>query len=128
MATQIPALARLRVENRDLKRCVRCRAPAEHGHWHHRRTRSVVDEHQHATCNGIWLCGPCHEWVHKHPLEARRWGWIVSRHSLHGPCQVPLWHQQMTWVLLDHAGGYRTCPPPESGGYDAKVVPITPVE
>lgn len=51
------------------------------GHWHHRRSRSVVDEHQHCPCNGVWLCSTCHSWAHAHPFEARTTGFIVSRHA-----------------------------------------------
>lgn len=95
----IPAGQRLAVKLRDGRRCVRCFCPVVHGHWHHRRTKRVVDEHRHCTCNGILLCKICHDWVHAHPLEARRLGWIVSRH-VGEPGTVPVFTEQHGWVLL----------------------------
>jgi hypothetical protein len=71
--------------------------------WHHRRSRSVVDECQHAVCNGMWLCRTCHAWVHRHPFEARRTGFIVSRYAL--PHDEPVKTVQHGWVTLDHDGG-----------------------
>jgi hypothetical protein len=88
------------VRGRDFNTCVRCRARISTGEWHHRRSRSVVDEHQHAPCNGLWLCSTCHAWVHAHPFEARAMGWIVSRYMI--PCEMPVFAQQHGWVLLGH--------------------------
>lgn len=82
MGTQIPESSRLAVKARDLNRCVRCGCPG--AEWHHRRTRRVVDAHRHCPCNGVWLCHKCHtggkDSVHGNPFEARREGFIVSRH------------------------------------------------
>lgn len=111
MATSIPASAYALVRTRDFWRCVSCGMPANPGEWHHRRSRSVVDEHQHASCNGIHLCTTCHRWVHAHPFEARRRGWIVSRYSI--PCEVPVFTQQHGWVLLDHLGCVAPANDPE---------------
>lgn len=103
-ATPIPALSRVRVRARDFFRCVRCGSPtpAMAGHWHHRRSRSIRDDHTHMPCNGVWLCGTCHEWVHKNPFEARATGLIVSRYAI--PCETPLYAQQHGWVLLGEDG------------------------
>lgn len=87
---------------RDYERCVRCYTPTKNGQWHHRRSRSVVGECQHETCNGIYLCHECHAWVHAHPFEARARGWIVSRAA--NPCEMPVYTEQFGWVLLDHEG------------------------
>jgi 5-methylcytosine-specific restriction protein A len=81
MAGEIPTASRQQVRRRDGNRCFRCGAPTLHGEWHHRRSRSIRDEHTHHPCNGILLCGTCHRWVHAHPLLARISGWIVSRHT-----------------------------------------------
>lgn len=64
---------------RDHHRCMRCLVPAPTGQWHHRRSRSVRDQHQHCPCNGVWLCPTCHRWVHDHPVQARETGFIVSK-------------------------------------------------
>lgn len=104
MGTRIPEASYALVRTRDLWRCFRCGCPADPGEWHHRRGRSVVDEHRHEACNGLNLCSTCHAWVHANPFEARAKGWIVSRHA--NPCDVSaLAHYG--WVLLDHDGGYR---------------------
>ena len=112
MATSIPASSRTLVRGRDYNRCVRCNSPTPEGHWHHRRSRSVVDLHQHRPCNGVWLCGTCHRWVHAHPFEARRKGWIVSRYTA-APCEVPVWATQHGWVLLGHDGGTSPASDPD---------------
>lgn len=88
-ATPIPQRSRDLVKARDRFRCVRCLVPAPNGHWHHRRTRLVRDEHQHCPCNGVWLCPACHAWVHQHPAEAREAGLIVYR-SVSEPATVPV--------------------------------------
>lgn len=99
MASRIPDLARMSVRNRDFRRCVRCGLGMEIGQWHHRRGRAVVDVHQHCPCNGINLCLECHTYIHAHPFEARRMGWIVSRNN-HEPGGVPVFAQQHGWVFL----------------------------
>lgn len=38
------------------------------------------DQHTHCACNGVYLCNTCHAWAHAHPFDARRFGWIISRH------------------------------------------------
>lgn len=63
--------------------------PTARGEWHHRRSRSVVDPHQHCPCNGVFLCGHCHRWVHANPFEARGLGLIVSRY-VESPGEVPV--------------------------------------
>lgn len=58
----------------------------------------------HGPSNGILLCKTCHDWVHAHPLEARRFGWIVSR-STGDPGIVPV-KAHFGWVLLDVTGSF----------------------
>lgn len=100
----ISTKVRMLVKYRDRHRCCRCGlAGAE---WQHRRSRSVHDEHTHCTCNGIWLCSPCHQWVHAHPLIARLRGWSVSRHERQ-PGSVPVdCVQHGGMVLLDCDGKF----------------------
>lgn len=47
------------------------------------------DEHTHCPCNGVLLCNTCHEWVHRHPFDARGQGLIVSR-AERNPGAVPV--------------------------------------
>lgn len=72
------------------------------GEWHHRRSRSIRDEHQHCPCNGIWLCLTCHNWVHANPFEARAHGWIVSRHKM--PNVEPVRNMRFGWLMLTCSG------------------------
>jgi hypothetical protein len=68
----------------------------------------VSDEHQHCSCNGIWLCARCHEWVHAHPFEAKAKGWIVSRHQpLPGSVATVAYFGS---IVLDCAGGFDPAP------------------
>lgn len=92
----IPTKSRDLVKARAHHRCERCEAPAYNGDWHHRRTRSVDDEHQHCPCNGVWLCRTCHRWAHDHPDEARRSGWIVSR-WVNEPGTIPVHRRFGLW-------------------------------
>jgi hypothetical protein len=87
VSNEIPTVAREMVKGRDRLKCVRCGMPGSQ--WHHRRSRSVRDLHQHCPCNGVWLCRICHNWVHANPFMARRSGFIVSRHNPE-PGSVPV--------------------------------------
>lgn len=77
--SDIPALARALVKVRARNRCERCGMPGSH--WHHRRSRNVKDQHTHCPCNGVLLCGTCHQWAHANPFQARKEGWIISRYT-----------------------------------------------
>jgi hypothetical protein len=72
---QIPQTARTLVAQRETQRCARCASNGSQ--WHHRRSRRVVQQHRHCPCNGVWLCHVCHRYLHHHPEEARRQGFIV---------------------------------------------------
>jgi 5-methylcytosine-specific restriction protein A len=89
LSNEIPALSRTLVKEREQRRCARCSVASNRGHWHHRRSRSVRDDHRHCPCNGVWLCATCHQWVHANPLMARIDGFIVSRHVAE-PFTVPV--------------------------------------
>lgn len=88
MTNQIPDKARTTVKQRAHHRCERCGCPAPNGAWHHRRGRSVKDDHTHCPCNGVWLCNVCHVDVHAHPAQAHHTGFLVSRH-IEDPGSVP---------------------------------------
>lgn len=85
-ATPIPTSSRKAVRERDRDRCVRCGGAGSA--WHHRRSRSVRDEHTHHPGNGVLLCKTCHDWVHGHPAAAMDDGLILSRHEAE-PCTRP---------------------------------------
>src|SRR5580765_7904472 len=86
---EIPELSRLLVRTRAHQQCERCRCPAPNGHWHHRRSRRVQDEHTHCPCNGVLLCPACHRWAHGFPGEAREKGFLVSQFH-RAPSEVPV--------------------------------------
>lgn len=96
MPNPIPTKQRKQVQHRDGGRCAKCGGPG--AHWHHRRTRTVVDEHQHCTCNGVWLCTTCHSWVHHNPNAAQTQGFIVSRYESF-PGEEPVLYPDGWWAL-----------------------------
>jgi hypothetical protein len=106
MGLQIPERSRKLVRVREMNKCLRCAMGSQALQWHHRRSRSVRDPHQHCPCNGVLLCPTCHEWVHKHPFEARGLGLIVSRHTA-VPGTVPVWSHHHPALLLKCAGGFE---------------------
>lgn len=104
-ANAIPTAQRKKVREREQDRCARCLWPTQTGQWHHRRSRSVRDDHVHCACNGVWLCVTCHTWVHGNPFLARQTGYIVSRHQAE-PATVPL-TMTLGTRYLDCDGGYK---------------------
>lgn len=91
----IPSAARLVTAGRYGRRCARCRGPG--AETHHRRSRSVRDEHTHCPCNLVLLCSPCHRWAHSNPVEARANGFIVSRYE--EPVTIPV---HTPWGIRHH--------------------------
>ena len=101
MPNPIPASSRQSVSDRDRGLCVRCAGPG--ADWHHRRGRSVKDEHTHCPCNGVTLCRTCHNWVHANPADAQEKGYIVARHI---PDPDSIWVRAWWgWVSLSCTGG-----------------------
>lgn len=104
------------VRVRDCFRCTRCNAATMEGAWHHRRGKAVRDEHTHCSCNGVWLCHPCHLWAHgpnlTHARTAMDLGFRVSRIQIRLPYQTPILTAQRGWVLFDCTGGYKECDDP----------------
>jgi len=90
--------------------CARCGLKG--GEWHHRRSRSVRDEHTHCPCNGVLLCSTCHRWCHTNPFQARAGGFVVSRYAT--PHDEPV-HAVYGLVRLDHDGGFTFVPTPPKG-------------
>lgn len=92
----IPPQSRRIVESRDLWRCARCLMKATD--WHHRRSRRVVDVHQHCPCNGVMLCRTCHKWAHANPEKAMTTGLIVSQWTPM-PWSVPIRRPDGWWLM-----------------------------
>ncbi len=47
------------------------------GHAHH-VFPSDRDKGVHDPARGLFLCFPAHDWVHLHPVESRRLGWLMK--------------------------------------------------
>lgn len=90
------SVAREVVFTRARNRCEVCGGPATD--YSHRRTRSVVGEHQHCPCNGIAACRTCHTRMHDHPETARGDGLHVSRY-VQRPSDVPVRLKGAWWLL-----------------------------
>lgn len=75
-----PAVAAL-IDARD-PWCVHCGSP-DNLHRHHRRIKGIGGdprEHTHCACDGLRLCGACHEWAHTTGRrEAEAEGLIIPR-------------------------------------------------
>lgn len=80
--------AKKSVACRDEDKCQRCSRPASD--IHHRKPRgmggSSDPDRNYGLANLISLCHECHWWVHAHPAEAYRLGWLV--HSYDDPERV----------------------------------------
>lgn len=109
MSNPIPDASRRIVERRDRGRCVRCGGVGTD--WHHRRGRSVKDQHQHCACNGILLCRTCHSYVHHYPSIAAGMGFVVSRHEP-WPESTPVKSVQ-GWAILSCEGDATWTPESE---------------
>lgn len=87
--------------------CLRC-GRNTHGDWwpghstHHRKSRRFHDD---SPENLVRLCGSgttgCHGWVHEHPAEAERLGYILP--SWRDPLNAPVrdWNGDWWWLLTD---------------------------
>lgn len=89
------------------QQCERCGAkPRGHLHWHHRRSRRVIDEHTHSVQNGVLLCQSCHTWAHgPERFTARREGFSVSQWE-GNPGSIPI-KTRHGWVTLTDLGTYQ---------------------
>lgn len=93
----IPTRTRTLVKQRDQGHCVRCFMNGNQ--VHHRRGRSVSDEHQHCVCVCVTMCAVCHAWVHANPSLAMKEGWLVLR-SETKPWAVPMnWFGDYAFLL-----------------------------
>lgn len=94
--SEIPRTVRAAVIDRQRGLCFRCVMVG--GDQHHRRSRRVVDEHTHCSCNLVLLCRDCHHWAHTHPIQAMDDGLIV-RQNVETPGEVPMRGFDGWWSL-----------------------------
>lgn len=83
LADQMPALF-ARSNGRCEAKLPGCKGSGQHAH--HRRRRSQGGRHELA--NLVWLCHPCHTWIHAHPEQSFVHGFLVA--SWDDPAQVPI--------------------------------------
>lgn len=97
---------RRKVLERDNYCCVRCGKNITYAQYsiHHRRLRSHPFPALHESANLITLCGSgttgCHGWVHNHPQEAQKHGYIVL--STQNPLDVPVDYQGRVEAYLNN--------------------------
>lgn len=90
--------------------CERCGVRTSALERHHRKRRRDGGDR---ISNILLLCaggGGCHQHVTEHPLEARRYGFIVSVYS--EPDVIPVLYRRREWMLLDDAGSIMPLPAP----------------
>lgn len=95
--------ARQKVGTRAKRYCETCGGKGYE--YSHRRTVAVKDDHEWCPCNGTLSCSSCHDWLHRHPLDARALGLMVSRY-VDEPAKVPV-RLRGGWVML-HCDGSVT--------------------
>lgn len=103
---EIPSGVRKAVISRDFDRCVRCATQGTE--IQHRMRRR---EGGHGLANLVRICRVCHEWVHRHPVEAHRLGLTVK--TWEEPSEVPLlsWRG---WIYLRDDGFIAPCDAPST--------------
>lgn len=84
------------IATRDHFNCVRCGLGVglAHGECHHRLRRAHGGPDSAFNC--IWLCGPCHEHIHKNPAQSYRLGFLV-----------PSWADFRQWPVCTYPDRWR---------------------
>ena len=68
------------------------------GQWHHRQLRSQGGEH--VVENGLFVCHDCHDYIHGHPAESYRNGWLV--HGWDNPEKTPVMRRGERVQLMEN--------------------------
>lgn len=83
--------------------CERCGSGRGPFDRHHRKRRRDGGD---TYANILYVCsgpGGCHGWIHEHPAESRKAGWIVA--VARDPASMPVWWRRQTWLFFDADGG-----------------------
>lgn len=109
MADRVPTANRQIVMGRAFGHCERCLHATLAGDPHHRRVRGMGGSKapdRHDPSNLVWVCRPCHDWIHAHPKESATTGFIVPRSSNVLPFAVPITDLNGHVRYLDNEGQY----------------------
>lgn len=87
--------------------CERCGKECGPVQRHHRKRRREGGD---SLENLLAVGRPCHEHIHAHPVESRRYGFIVSVYA--DPSVVPVLYRRQEWMILDAAGSRMPLPEP----------------
>lgn len=90
------------VAARDGGNCLRCLGPATD--VHHRLVKGMggsKDPLVAGLANLVSLCRICHDWVHAHPGEAYKAGWLVLRGTVPGDAPIRLNAGEWLWLTDD---------------------------
>lgn len=58
----------------------------------------------------VWLCRPCHNWVHDNPRQATEAGFMIPRSPAQSPLAVPITDLAGQTRWLDNEGQYLAEP------------------
>lgn len=50
-----------------------CAGRGEHAHHQLMRSQGGADD----PSNLLWVCRPCHDWIHQHPADSYAAGWLI---------------------------------------------------
>lgn len=79
--------------------CERCGKECGPVERHHRKRKREGGD---SLANVVMFGRPCHTYAHAHPVEARRYGWIVSAYA--DPAEVPILWRSREWMTLNDDG------------------------
>lgn len=79
--------------------CERCGKECGPVARHHRKRRREGGD---SLANLLFVGRECHTYIHAHPVESRKYGWIVSMSR--NPLDVPVLWRSKEWFYLDDDG------------------------
>jgi hypothetical protein len=79
--------------------CERCGKECGPVERHHRKRKREGGD---SLTNLLFVGRPCHTEIHAHPVESRRFGWIVSMSR--DPADIPVLWRRSEWMTLNDDG------------------------
>jgi hypothetical protein len=92
------------IRERDNFKCKRCGIYDEHIHTHHIASRARRPDLKLDLNNGMCLCISCHAWVHSHPIEAEKQGYLkasgyIERDNMGDPKNKKIKKSKAGWQI-----------------------------